>query len=80
MSTHVAGFQSFFLGFLHHFVLAKLATSNIRVKIFRLSEQASVSSPVTASVVSSASSPELSRSGPQQEALNICKEAVKIIL
>ena len=31
MSTHVPGFQSFF-SFLIHFVLAKLATSNIRVK------------------------------------------------
>ena len=33
MSTHVPGFQSFlFLAFLHHFVLAKLANSSIRVK------------------------------------------------
>ena len=33
MSTHVPGFQSFFLViFLHHFVLAKLGTSSIRVK------------------------------------------------
>ena len=31
MSTHVPEFQSFFAGFLHHFVLAKLATSSIRV-------------------------------------------------
>ena len=31
MSTHVPGFQSF-SGFFHHFVLAKLATSSIRVK------------------------------------------------
>ena len=31
MSTHVPGFQSFFLFFLHHFVLAELATSSIRV-------------------------------------------------
>ena len=30
MSTHLTGIQSF-LGFLHHFVLAKLATSSIRV-------------------------------------------------
>ena len=30
MSTHLLGFQSFFR-FLHHFVLAKLATSSIRV-------------------------------------------------
>ena len=30
MSTHLPGFQSFY-GFLHHFVLAKLATSSIRV-------------------------------------------------
>ena len=32
MSTHVPGFRSFFR-FLLHFVLAKLATSSIRVKI-----------------------------------------------
>ena len=32
MSTHFPGFQSFFR-FLHHFVLAKLATSSIRVKL-----------------------------------------------
>ena len=31
MSTHLPGFQSFFR-FLHHFVLAKLATSSVRVK------------------------------------------------
>ena len=31
MNTHLPGFQSFFR-FLHHFVLAKLATSRIRVK------------------------------------------------
>ena len=31
MSTHLNGFQSFFR-FLHHFVLAKVATSSIRVK------------------------------------------------
>ena len=31
MSTYVPGFESFFR-FLHHFILAKLATSNIRVK------------------------------------------------
>ena len=31
MSTHKPGFQSFFR-FLHHFVLAKLVTSSIRVK------------------------------------------------
>ena len=30
MNTHMTGFQSFFR-FLHHFVLAKLATSSIRV-------------------------------------------------
>ena len=35
MSTQVAGFQSF-SGFLHHFVLAKLATSSIRVKRINL--------------------------------------------
>ena len=32
MSTHLPGFQSFFFFFLHHFVLAKLATSMIKVK------------------------------------------------
>ena len=32
MSTHLPGFQSFSGVFLHHFVLAKLATSNIKVK------------------------------------------------
>ena len=31
MSTHVPGFQSFFR-FLHHFVMAKLATSSLRLK------------------------------------------------
>ena len=31
MSTHVPWFQSFFSVFLHRFVLAKLATSSIRV-------------------------------------------------
>ena len=31
-NTHVPGFQSF-LVFLHHFILAKLATSSIRVKM-----------------------------------------------
>ena len=31
MSTHVQGFQSFFR-FSHHFVLAKLATSSIKVE------------------------------------------------
>ena len=30
MSTHVPGFQSFSMFFLHHFVLAKLATRSIR--------------------------------------------------
>ena len=34
MSTHVTGFQSFFK-FSHHFVLAKLATSTIWVKLIR---------------------------------------------
>ena len=33
MSTHVPGFQSFF-SVLHHFVLAKLATTSIKVKSF----------------------------------------------
>ena len=32
MSTHVPGFQ-LFSAFLHHFVLAKLATRSIRVKV-----------------------------------------------
>ena len=32
MSTHMPGFQTF-LRFLHHFVLVKLASSSIRVKI-----------------------------------------------
>ena len=32
MSTHVPGFQSFFMFFFHHFVKAKLATSSVRVK------------------------------------------------
>ena len=40
MSTPVPGLNSNFLGFLHHFLLAKLATSSIRVdvltKYFRL--------------------------------------------
>ena len=35
MSTHVPGFQSF-SGVLHHFVLAKLATSVIRVNVIIL--------------------------------------------
>ena len=33
MSTHVLGFQSFFLCFLHYVVLAKLISSSIRVKL-----------------------------------------------
>ena len=33
MSTHVPGFQSF-LGFLHHFILAKLATSSEKVNSY----------------------------------------------
>ena len=32
MGTHVTGFQECFSGFLHHFVLAKLATSSMKVK------------------------------------------------
>ena len=32
MSTQKPGFQSFFIGFLHHFVFAKLTTSSIRVE------------------------------------------------
>ena len=35
MSTHLLGFQSF-SGFLHHFVLAKLATTSIRVNLLLL--------------------------------------------
>ena len=35
MRTHVLGFQSFFLGLLHHFVLVPLATCSIRVKVKR---------------------------------------------
>ena len=34
MRTHVQGFKSFFR-FLHHYVLAKLATISIRVKDYR---------------------------------------------
>ena len=34
MSTHVPGFQSFYR-FLHHFVLAELATSSITAKLVR---------------------------------------------
>ena len=34
MSTHVLGFSVFFQFFLHHFVLPKLATSSIRVKMY----------------------------------------------
>ena len=33
MSTHMPGFQSF-QAFLHHFVLAKLASSSIKVRHF----------------------------------------------
>ena len=44
MSTHVPGFQSFFK-FLHHFVLAKVATSSIRVNIWSLVEGVIVSIP-----------------------------------
>ena len=31
MSIHVPGFQSFFSFFLHHFAMAKLATSSIGI-------------------------------------------------
>ena len=34
MSTHLPGFQSHSV-FLHHFVLAKLATNSIRVKLLK---------------------------------------------
>ena len=33
MGTHVPGFQSLFLAFLHHFVIARLATRSIRVML-----------------------------------------------
>ena len=36
MSTNVPGFQSFSVYFLHYFVLAKLATSSIRVNRIKL--------------------------------------------
>ena len=35
MSTHLPGFKSFFI-FLHHFVLAKLPASSIRVNVLPL--------------------------------------------
>ena len=38
MSTHMPGFQSF-LDVLHHFVLAKLGTSSIRVKTYSCLKQ-----------------------------------------
>ena len=31
MSNHMPGYQSFYKGFLHHFVMAKLATSSYGV-------------------------------------------------
>ena len=34
MSTHLPGFHSFSSVFLHHYVLAELATSRRRVRIF----------------------------------------------
>ena len=34
LSTNMSGFQSFFIDSLHHFILAKLATSDIRVKTY----------------------------------------------
>ena len=37
MSTHLPGFQSFWFFFLHHFELAKLATSSVMVKNLPLS-------------------------------------------
>ena len=33
MSTHMSGFNNY-SGFLHHFLLGKLATSGIRVKVY----------------------------------------------
>ena len=35
MSTHVQGFLSFSFFFLHHFVMAKLATSSVRANTKR---------------------------------------------
>ena len=49
MSTHLPGFQSFF-SFFNHFVLAKLATSSIRVK-------AQVCCVLTRQVLTEASNP-----------------------
>ena len=55
MSTHVPGFQTF-LRCLHHFVLAKLDTSSIRVKSYgdeietRNSEEIPFSSRIVVSV------------------------------
>ena len=37
MGTHMCQGFSHLSGFLHHFVLAKLATSRIRVNLFKLS-------------------------------------------
>ena len=51
MSTHLPGFQSFFRGFLHHFLLATLATSSKRVNHVQSSGCAFLSSaarPLTA--------------------------------
>ena len=41
MSTHEPGFQSFFR-FLHHFVLAKLATNSIRVNKAMLNQTGAI--------------------------------------
>ena len=45
MSTHLQGFRSFFR-FLHHFVLAKLASSSIRVSSPLLTIKDLTGSPV----------------------------------
>ena len=50
MITHLPGF-SFFLGFLRHLVLVKLATSKIRVKEAQASGRPLLLSPVCAGLV-----------------------------
>ena len=42
MSTLVPGFQSLFSAFLHHFVLAKLATTSIRVRAGSVHERVNI--------------------------------------
>ena len=53
MSTHLPGYQSFFIFFLHHFVLAKLATSSIRVTEIHITEKNSFIGSVLQSATSS---------------------------